>query len=137
MTRHEAWSLVRFVNRCADTGGGRYLAEPLVVGNRAWILLVDKENGNCPPLVDEVVDFVEALDRARLRGEVVPTGCRQMLLDWLQGWLAGDEESGGGVSGGTEDSAAADPLASVTQWTTSPAFPGSSGTANVHQWIDH
>ena len=93
MTRSEAWSLARFVNRCADEGGGRYRAESLVVNSTAaWVLLVDKETGDCPPPVAEVVDFVEALDRATLRGEVVPPGCREILLDWLRRWLVGEGE---------------------------------------------
>jgi hypothetical protein len=93
MTRGEAWSLARFVNRCADEGGGRYRAEPLVLSRAAaWVLLVDKETGDCPPPVAEVVDFVEALDRAALRGEAVPPGCREMLLDWLRRWLVGESD---------------------------------------------
>jgi len=102
MTRGEARSLSGFVNRCADEGGGRYRAEPLFVGRTAWVLLVDKVTGDCPPPVAEVVDFVEALDRARLQGEAVPPGCREMLLDWLQRWLVGEDEGGAAGVGAVE-----------------------------------
>jgi hypothetical protein len=159
MTRGEARSLSGFVNRCADEGGGRYLADPLVVGNMAWVLLVDKETGDCPPLVDEVVDFIEALDRARLRGEAVPTGCRQMLLDWLQDWLTGEEDQqvgdvrcraeGFGVAALPTPVTSAERGASGIAETKrtlgaigtakSPraAAPVPYGTESYQQWIDH
>jgi hypothetical protein len=98
MTRSEAKSLSEFINRCAAEGGGRYLAEPLFIGTTAWVLLVDRETGDCPAPVAEVVDFVEALDRAQLCGEAVPPGCRELLLAWLIAWMAGDNTEAPGCA---------------------------------------
>jgi hypothetical protein len=90
MTPAEARSLAGFVNRRTEEGSGQYLAEPLIVGMSAWVLLVSRDTGDCPPPIVEVVDFIEAMDRAEQRGEAFAPGCRPMLIAWLREWLAGD-----------------------------------------------